>query len=58
MAIGEVWTPALTEPDCASDLQSIRSSAAKNGDDYVINGSKTWITNARKTDLIALLCNA
>lgn len=57
MATGELRaTMALTEPGGGSDLQAMRTSAAKDGEDYVINGSKTWITNARKSDLIALLC--
>lgn len=57
MATGELRaTMALTEPGGGSDLQALRTTAAKDGEDYVINGSKTWITNARKSDLIALLC--
>ncbi|MGO3063070.1 acyl-CoA dehydrogenase [Brevibacterium aurantiacum] len=56
MATGELRaTMALTEPGGGSDLQALRTVAAKDGEDYVINGSKTWITNARKSDLIALL---
>src|SRR5699024_12079908 len=57
MATGELRaTMALTDPGGGSDLQAMRTTAAKDGDDYVINGSKTWITNARRSDLIALLC--
>ncbi|GAA1856432.1 acyl-CoA dehydrogenase family protein [Brevibacterium marinum] len=57
MATGELRaTMALTEPGGGSDLQAMRTTAAKDGDDYVINGSKTWISNARKSDLVALLC--
>ncbi|WP_193073224.1 acyl-CoA dehydrogenase family protein [Brevibacterium sp. FME37] len=57
MATGELRaTMALTEPGGGSDLQAMRTVATKDGEDYVINGSKTWITNARKSDLIALLC--
>ncbi|MBD8021783.1 acyl-CoA dehydrogenase family protein [Brevibacterium gallinarum] len=57
MATGELRaTMALTEPGGGSDLQAMRTTAIKDGGDYVINGSKTWITNARKSDLIALLC--
>jgi alkylation response protein AidB-like acyl-CoA dehydrogenase len=47
---------ALTEPDGGSDLQAMRTTARKDGNGYVINGSKTWITNARRSRLIALLC--
>ncbi|MCW2868667.1 MAG: Isovaleryl-CoA dehydrogenase [Marmoricola sp.] len=57
MATGEVRaTMALTEPGGGSDLQSLRTSARRDGDDYVVNGSKTWITNARRSQLVALLC--
>jgi isovaleryl-CoA dehydrogenase len=57
MATGELRaTMALTEPGGGSDLQAMRTTASPVGDEYVINGSKTWITNARKADLIALLC--
>ena len=48
---------ALTEPGGGSDLQAMRTTGApRTRDDYVINGSKTWITNARRADLVALLC--
>lgn len=57
MATGELRaTMALTEPDGGSDLQAIRTVAAPVADGYLINGSKTWITNARRSGLIALLC--
>ena len=50
-------TMALTEPGGGSDLQAMRTDgAAATRDGYVINGSKTWITNARRADLVALLC--
>ncbi|GAB35113.1 acyl-CoA dehydrogenase family protein [Gordonia otitidis] len=57
MATGEIRaTMALTEPGGGSDLQAMRTVAVREGDEYVINGSKTWISNARKSDLVALLC--
>ena len=57
MATGELRaTMALTEPDGGSDLQAMRTVAQPTGDGYVINGSKTWITNARMSGLVALLC--
>ena len=57
MATGEVRaTMALTEPGGGSDLQAMRTTALRDGDDYVVNGSKTWITNARRSQLTALLC--
>src|SRR5437868_3021529 len=57
MATGEIRaTMALTEPGGGSDLQAMGTSARKDGEEYVINGSKTWITNARRAGLVALLC--
>ncbi len=57
MATGEVRaTMALTEPGGGSDLQAMRTVASPDGDDYVIGGTKTWITNARRSQLIALMC--
>jgi alkylation response protein AidB-like acyl-CoA dehydrogenase len=49
-------TMALTEPDGGSDLRAIRTVARRGDDGYVIDGAKTWITNARRSDLVALLC--
>jgi alkylation response protein AidB-like acyl-CoA dehydrogenase len=46
---------ALTEPDAGTDLQSIRTTAVRDGDDYVINGTKTWITNGIEGSCFALL---
>ena len=49
---GETITAiAMTEPGTGSDLQSIRTSAVKDGNHYVINGSKTYITNGQNADL-------
>ena len=57
MATGEPRaTMALTEPGGGSDLQAMRTVARRDGDGYTIDGSKTWITNARRSGLIALLC--
>ena len=57
MATGEVRaTMALTEPGGGSDLQNLKTIAVRSGDQLVINGSKTWISNARRSGLIALLC--
>jgi alkylation response protein AidB-like acyl-CoA dehydrogenase len=57
MATGEIRaTMALTEPGGGSDLQAMRTVARREADHYVINGSKTWITNARRSQVIALLC--
>jgi isovaleryl-CoA dehydrogenase len=57
MATGELRaTMALTEPGGGSDLQAMRTTGRRDGDHYVVNGSKTWITNARRSGLVALLC--
>ena len=57
MATGELRaTMALTEPGGGSDLQAMTTTARRDGDSYVVTGSKTWITNARRSGLIALLC--
>ena len=45
----------LTEPDCGTDLQAIRTTARREGEDYVVNGAKTWITNSMYGNCIALL---
>jgi len=47
---------ALTEPAGGSDLQAIRTRAAANGAGYRLDGVKTWITNARRADVVAVLC--
>jgi alkylation response protein AidB-like acyl-CoA dehydrogenase len=57
MATGEVRAAmALTEPGGGSDLQAITTTARRAGDGYIVNGAKVWITNARRSQLIALLC--
>ncbi|HLG67113.1 MAG TPA: acyl-CoA dehydrogenase family protein [Acidimicrobiales bacterium] len=57
MATGQLRaTMALTEPDGGSDLQAIRTRAVRDGDSWVVDGTKMWISNARRSELIALLC--
>ena len=46
---------ALTEPDCGTDLQGIRTKATLDGDDYVIDGNKMWITNSVNGNILAVL---
>ena len=46
---------ALTEPNCGTDLQAIRTVAKRDGDEYVINGTKTWISNGIYGSCFALL---
>ncbi len=56
MVSGEIVTAiALTEPGTGSDLQGMRTTAKKDGNHYVINGAKTYITNGQNADLI-LVC--
>ena len=60
----EFWKPAMTgekiaalgitEPGCGSDVAAIRTTARRDGDDYVINGAKTFITNGTRADFITL----
>ncbi|MGB1883326.1 MAG: acyl-CoA dehydrogenase family protein [Gammaproteobacteria bacterium] len=45
----------LTEPDAGTDLQGIRTTAVRDGEDYVVNGTKTWISNAIEGHCVALL---
>jgi acyl-CoA dehydrogenase len=47
---------AMTEPGTGSDLKSVRTSAVRDGDEYVINGSKTFISNGLNADLIIVIC--
>jgi acyl-CoA dehydrogenase len=57
MVSGEVVTAiAMTEPGTGSDLQALRTTAKKDGNHYVINGSKTYITNGQTADLILVCC--
>ena len=58
MATGELRaTMALTEPGGGSDLQAMRTTARPaDGGGYTVDGTKTWISNARRSGLIALLC--
>jgi alkylation response protein AidB-like acyl-CoA dehydrogenase len=56
LATGEIRGGlALTEPDAGTDLQGIRTTARRDGDHYVINGTKTWISNGIEGSCFALL---
>ena len=46
---------ALTEPDCGTDLQAVRMRAVRDGDDYILNGTKTWISNGIHGSCFAVL---
>lgn len=50
-----VMAIAMTEPAAGSDLQGIKTTAIKDGDDYIINGSKTFITNGQHADLVVVV---
>ena len=47
---------AMTEPGAGSDLQGIKTTAVLDGDEYVINGSKTFITNGQHADIVVVVC--
>ncbi|MEZ5340966.1 MAG: acyl-CoA dehydrogenase family protein [Acidimicrobiales bacterium] len=57
IASGEKITAiAMTEPGTGSDLASIATSAVRDGDEYVVNGAKTFITNGINSDLVITVC--
>ena len=47
----------MTEPGCGSDLKAMRTTAVQEGDEYVINGQKTFITNGQNCDFVLLACS-
>jgi acyl-CoA dehydrogenase len=56
LATGElVGAIAMTEPNTGSDLQAVRTTALRDGDDYVINGAKTYITNGQHANLVIVV---
>jgi alkylation response protein AidB-like acyl-CoA dehydrogenase len=56
MATGELrGSFSMSEPSCGSDVSAIRTRAVKDGDDYVIDGEKLWITNGATSNLLAVL---
>ncbi|MDA0795911.1 MAG: acyl-CoA dehydrogenase family protein [Proteobacteria bacterium] len=52
-----VCSIAVSEPHAGSDVAAIKTTAKKNGDDYIIQGTKMWITNSTQADFICLLAN-
>ena len=52
-----VMSIAVSEPHAGSDVAAIKTTATKDGDDYVINGTKMWITNSTQADVLCLLAN-
>lgn len=54
---GDIITAiAMTEPGTGSDLQGVQTKAVVDGDDYIINGSKTFISNGQMADLVIVVC--
>ncbi|WP_171253077.1 acyl-CoA dehydrogenase family protein, partial [Acinetobacter baumannii] len=54
---GELITAiAMTEPGAGSDLAGIRTTAVRDGDHYILNGEKTFITNGIHADLVVVVC--
>jgi alkylation response protein AidB-like acyl-CoA dehydrogenase len=57
MATGELRAAlSMSEPGAGSDVQSIQCRAVRDGDHYVVNGQKMWVTNGRRAGLVVLLC--
>lgn len=57
MASGErVGAVAMTEPGAGSDLQGVKTTAKKDGSDYLINGAKTFISNGQHAEIIVVVC--
>jgi alkylation response protein AidB-like acyl-CoA dehydrogenase len=57
LATGELISAiAMTEPGTGSDLAGIQSTAVRDGDDWILNGSKTFITNGINSDLVIVVC--
>jgi hypothetical protein len=56
MATGELRCAfSMTEPECGSDVQAIRSRAVRDGDDYLLSGQKMWVTNGLRSGMVATL---
>src|SRR6185295_7287759 len=55
MATGEVRSAfSLSEPDAGSDTQALRCKATPDGDEYILDGTKMWVTNGVRAGLVAL----
>ena len=59
MARGEmIGCYALTEPESGSDAMAMKTTAVRKGDQYIVNGTKIWITNGGIADVVSMFCNA
>jgi alkylation response protein AidB-like acyl-CoA dehydrogenase len=57
MATGELRAAlSMSEPEAGSDVQAIKCRAVRDGDDYVVDGTKMWVTNGLRAGLVVLLC--
>src|SRR3954463_7930593 len=56
LATGEIrGASSMSEPECGSDVSAIKSKAVRDGDDYVLNGQKMWLTNGAYSSVVATL---